>query len=430
MPLNALQGFGKNIEARDRKKQLIALDNPEFERNFAVFGDDQIQARYLLSTSFMETLLAFQRKTQRRIYVSFVGAKVFVAVPYKRRLFETDLFHPVVAFEPVQEYVDDLQCALSIVEDLKLNTDLWKVEEAQRLDPELVNILDKYHSHLNDLPVSFHPFIPETRLKNALGSYTSACSDTEIPLVLIDDSVSGSGKIGCLVTDQYFYVQDSQPFRSPQRFHLSELTAIRVRTLPPSEILSVKNQDIIWLTGISPSTAQQFVNMLQEMGRYHRQQTEHTHIEGKASYGSDVARFISRRLDQGLQAILDTHCHALRGKRIYVSAVDIPGEKLFNAGHSYLTDYSSEETPIILIDTTLFGTGKKGALITNTHLYARDPDTNTPVKTNIADLRDIQVKEGHILYANGTRLLSLGLPRETMLAIARLLEDMAAYYRT
>ncbi|MHC4912388.1 MAG: DUF3137 domain-containing protein, partial [Planctomycetota bacterium] len=48
--------------ARD---QLIKLDDPEFEKYFVVYGIDQIQARYILSTSLMKRIVDFKEKTKR-----------------------------------------------------------------------------------------------------------------------------------------------------------------------------------------------------------------------------------------------------------------------------------------------------------------------------------------------------------------------------
>ncbi len=107
------------------RDQLIKLEDPEFEKHFAVYGDDQIQARYILSTSLMERIVEFRKKTGRKIYLSFVGSMVFVAVSYKKRLFEPRIFQTLLDFNPIREYFEDLQLAIGIVDDLNLNTRIW-----------------------------------------------------------------------------------------------------------------------------------------------------------------------------------------------------------------------------------------------------------------------------------------------------------------
>jgi hypothetical protein len=50
---------------------------------------------------------------------------VFVAVSYTKNLFEPRLFRTILDFELVQEYFEDLQLAIGIVDDLNLNTRIW-----------------------------------------------------------------------------------------------------------------------------------------------------------------------------------------------------------------------------------------------------------------------------------------------------------------
>lgn len=118
--------LGQKLQSWNMSRdQLVKLEDPEFEREFVVYGTDQIEARYILSTSLMERILQFKRKTTKRIHLSFVGSHVFVAVPYRKNLFEPRLFSSLLNFQPIAEYVADLQLGTGIVEDLNLNTRIW-----------------------------------------------------------------------------------------------------------------------------------------------------------------------------------------------------------------------------------------------------------------------------------------------------------------
>ncbi|MBN2272590.1 MAG: DUF3137 domain-containing protein [Sedimentisphaerales bacterium] len=108
--------------------ELIRLEDPEFESHFVVYGSDQIEARYILSTSLMARITDFKKRTGKKIYLSFIGSMVFVAVPYTRNLFEPRLFKTLLDFEPIRRYYEDLQLAIGIVEDLNLNTRIWSKE--------------------------------------------------------------------------------------------------------------------------------------------------------------------------------------------------------------------------------------------------------------------------------------------------------------
>lgn len=119
-------GFGKMLQSLNFvRDKLIKLEDPEFERYFAVYGNDQIEARYILSTSLMQRIVDFKRKTGNNIYISFVVSNIYVAISYTRNLFEPRIFKTLLDFAPVQEYFEDIQLAIGIVEDLNLNTRIW-----------------------------------------------------------------------------------------------------------------------------------------------------------------------------------------------------------------------------------------------------------------------------------------------------------------
>ncbi|HEV8375967.1 MAG TPA: DUF3137 domain-containing protein, partial [Candidatus Polarisedimenticolia bacterium] len=109
---------------------------PEFERFFAVHSDDQVEARYLLSTRFMERLKEYRRKRGDALAVSFCASKIFLA------LFTTqDLFVPVKPKElselldggkirealrrRLRQFLGDLDFGRDLVEELHLNTRIW-----------------------------------------------------------------------------------------------------------------------------------------------------------------------------------------------------------------------------------------------------------------------------------------------------------------
>jgi len=105
--------------------QLIKLEDIEFEKHFVVYGQDQIEARYILSPSLMKRIVDFKQRTGQKVYLSFVGSMVFVAIWLNRRLFEPRLFNTLLDFEPIRQYFEDLQLAIGIVDDLNLNTRIW-----------------------------------------------------------------------------------------------------------------------------------------------------------------------------------------------------------------------------------------------------------------------------------------------------------------
>lgn len=105
--------------------ELIKLEDPEFEKMFVVYGDDQVESRFVLSTSLMKRIADFKKKSKSQIYLSFIGSKIFVAIDHREDLFEPPLFKTLLDFTPVQDYYEHLELVLGIVDDLNLNTRIW-----------------------------------------------------------------------------------------------------------------------------------------------------------------------------------------------------------------------------------------------------------------------------------------------------------------
>lgn len=124
--------LGKLIQGMNftRTGELVKLENPDFERYFAVYADDQVEARYILTPSLMERLVEFRElpDTGDRVFVSFAHSRVHVAVPLEKDMFEPRYFGTLLDFAMVRGYYLDLALAAGIVQDLDLNTRIWTKE--------------------------------------------------------------------------------------------------------------------------------------------------------------------------------------------------------------------------------------------------------------------------------------------------------------
>ncbi len=118
--------FGKKGLGLDKRwGQQINLEDPEFEKLFEVYGDDQITSRYILSTSLMARLTRFRKEARKAIQLSFVDSQMYIAIPYNRNLFEPRLFRSILSFKPMAEYFKVLNLALGVIEDMNLNRRIW-----------------------------------------------------------------------------------------------------------------------------------------------------------------------------------------------------------------------------------------------------------------------------------------------------------------
>lgn len=117
--------FGQSLQSMSSRGQLIRLEDPEFEKEFCVYSDDQVEARYILSTSLMQRIIEFKRKWNTKIYLSFRNSNVYIAISMSKNLFETRLFKSVQDYSFIEENIQFLILITGIIEDLNLNTRIW-----------------------------------------------------------------------------------------------------------------------------------------------------------------------------------------------------------------------------------------------------------------------------------------------------------------
>jgi hypothetical protein len=107
---------------------LVKLEDVEFEKAFAVYSTDQVEARYIISTSLMQRITEFRKKTKKRISISFINSQIFIAIPMSENMFEAPLFTSMVNYDRISEYHNYLSLCTGIVEALDLNTRIWMKE--------------------------------------------------------------------------------------------------------------------------------------------------------------------------------------------------------------------------------------------------------------------------------------------------------------
>ncbi len=105
--------------------ELVALEDPEFERQFVVYASNQIEARYILSSALMARLLDFRRAHGRPFHLAFVDSHLYLALNLGRNLFEPSLFASLADRRWLDEIWRDLAFLTGLVETLNLNTRIW-----------------------------------------------------------------------------------------------------------------------------------------------------------------------------------------------------------------------------------------------------------------------------------------------------------------
>lgn len=130
LPDHAEKTFGTLIGSWLQSKNLsrddlIRLDDSEFEKHFVVYGNDPIEARYILTHSMMKRILEFQQKLSHPLFISFNHNHIHVAIGTKKDLFEPAVFTSLLDYKQAMEYVNTLRNTIGMVKELKLNEKLW-----------------------------------------------------------------------------------------------------------------------------------------------------------------------------------------------------------------------------------------------------------------------------------------------------------------
>ncbi len=105
----------------------VKLESPDFEKRFIVYSNDQVEARYILTPSFMERLVRLQQMTSADASISFVHTNIHIAIPMKNELFEPSVFR-MNDFSRLEQFRSTIQIVYEIIDELKLNDRLWTKE--------------------------------------------------------------------------------------------------------------------------------------------------------------------------------------------------------------------------------------------------------------------------------------------------------------
>lgn len=116
--------LGQKLQVSSKGK-LVKLENPEFEKIYAVYATDQIEARYILTPTIMEALVQIYRKYNRNLHLSFIGSRVYVAMSFNQNLFEPKVFSSGANFEDVEFMFNLFMFNQAIIHELNLNTRIW-----------------------------------------------------------------------------------------------------------------------------------------------------------------------------------------------------------------------------------------------------------------------------------------------------------------
>lgn len=112
-----------NVFKRIPGLERVKLEDMHFEKLFEVYSSDQIEARYLLTTAFMERMLKLtELYNGKSIQFSFDENQLLLAIPTKQDMFEAcSFFRSNINKKKIDLVFEQFYTVFSVVDVLKLN---------------------------------------------------------------------------------------------------------------------------------------------------------------------------------------------------------------------------------------------------------------------------------------------------------------------
>ena len=127
--------YGNNNTAADNQPPLkmddVHLEDPLFNRKFKMCSTDQIEARYIFTTAFLNRFMKIAETFNYRLKAVFIDNNVYILIDSRsavvlnrKNWFEVPFFKSCKEPKNYQEFLNDFSRLLAIVETLKLNQNI------------------------------------------------------------------------------------------------------------------------------------------------------------------------------------------------------------------------------------------------------------------------------------------------------------------
>ena len=120
---NELEKEEQEIKELPRSKE-VRLEDPVFRQHFKVYSTDQIEARYILTTAFMNRILKLGEAYKWKIKAIFINNNIYILIDVRKNWFEMPFFKSSIDINNYKEFLNDFTKLLAITEILKLNQNI------------------------------------------------------------------------------------------------------------------------------------------------------------------------------------------------------------------------------------------------------------------------------------------------------------------
>ena len=97
----------------DGRDPLVKFDNKDFEKEYVVYSDNEIEARSIISEPLMIFLLDLKKNTNAKVYFSFVGNKVFLGINDNKDILKVGNINESVTEDGfLQKYFNEIEACI------------------------------------------------------------------------------------------------------------------------------------------------------------------------------------------------------------------------------------------------------------------------------------------------------------------------------
>jgi hypothetical protein len=118
--------LGKTAVLRDKKifqskkrgdMKRVGLVDPVFEKIFEAYGTDQVEARYLLTPTFMQRLVDLEKSVSgKNIRFGFIGGRLLIVVETPNQFEAGNMFLPLTRPDRTQKILDEIAAVYDVVD--------------------------------------------------------------------------------------------------------------------------------------------------------------------------------------------------------------------------------------------------------------------------------------------------------------------------
>ena len=114
----------------DGSRTKINLEDPEFDKQFTVYCDDQVMARYVLTPAMMERLKSINSKNKGNLYIAINNKNIVIATNEASESSEIgnvrNALFKKLDLNVLHRLYEELYANIEVIDTLKLNVNIWK----------------------------------------------------------------------------------------------------------------------------------------------------------------------------------------------------------------------------------------------------------------------------------------------------------------